>query len=441
MVFERFYAIRSGAALLSAGALMGVTGALFLQTLTWADTARIALVDAAVRHMIPGWLVASLTGLIGVAAASWCARRFAKNAPQSYIGSHSGKAETRTPVSNALLVNFGGSALAVGAGLALGPERPAIQMGGAIGRTASRFFGLNRADHHTMMAATGGAGVATMFNSPLGCAAYAVEVVLKRVDLRVSLTTLAVGAIAVAVMRFVLGRDVNFVVGDISPVSAEYLVVFVVMGCVISVFAYLHVHLIMMLARFIHRVRIPAVIRGAVVGATVGLLAWYTPGVVGTGDALTQGVIDGKFALSTMAVFFLVRFFLGPLSLAASTPGGYFTPVMLLGALFGAMFGVLVGEWMPGAPVTPAMFALVGMAVALTAVANAPFTGILLVMEMTGAYDLALPMIFAVMGAGIITRLLHTPTMSHGLEIALSASAKHPAKATGPDVPGPGSGH
>jgi hypothetical protein len=51
-------------------------------------------------------------------------------------------------------------------------------------------------------------------------------------------------------------------------------------------------------------------------------------------------------------------------------------------------------------------------------VANAPFTGVLLVMETTGVFSLALPMIIAVVGTVIVDRILRKPTLTHGLELA-----------------------
>jgi len=356
--------------------------------------------------------------------AAWLAYRYAKDAPQLSASDSTEASESAASNLNALTVNFAGTSLAVGAGLALGPERPAIQMGGAIGRIVSRLFGLSSLDRELLMAAAGGASVATMFNSPLGCSAYTVETVLRRVDLRISMTTLGLGAIAVAVARVLVGRDVNFLVGTMPSVRFGHLILFLGLGCVIAVFASLQVHIIMLLARLFLRVQLSGVVRGAAIGGAVGLLAWFSPNLVGTGDSLTQGVLDGRFVLSAMAVFFLVRFFLGPVSLAAGAPGGYFTPVLLLGALSGAMYGTLMGLWLPAADLSPTAFALVGMAVALASVAGAPFTGILLVMETTGAFALSLPMIIAVIGAAVVTRLLRTPSLSHGLEIALTESGK-----------------
>jgi CIC family chloride channel protein len=257
-----------------------------------------------------------------------------------------------------------------------------------------------------------------------------VETVLRRVDLRISLTVLGTGAIAVAVVRVLIGRDVNFLVGQLPDARFAHLLLYLLLGGAIAVFASLHVRTINLVAGLFQRARLPGAVRGALIGAAIGLLAWYSPGLVGTGESLTQDVIDGRFALSALSVIFLVRFFLGPLSLAAGTPGGYFTPVLLLGAVTGVVYGTLLGSWLPAADLPPpAAFALAGMAVNLAATARAPFTGILLAIETTGAFPMALPMIIAVFGAALVRPLVHTPSLGHGLETGARAAGQASAAA------------
>lgn len=421
---KRLDALRNAFAIVLAGVLIGVVGGLFLNTLQMADDGRLAFIDMVARHSIPGWLAAGLAGSVGAALAAWLAHRWAKDAPQLSIARRAAATESATSNLSALTANFAGTSLAAGAGLAIGPERPAIQMGGAIGHFVSRWLRMRREDRELLTAAAGGAGVATMFNSPLGCAAYTVESVLSRVDRRITMTTLGVGVVAVAVARLVVGRDVNFIVGQLPDVHFEHLFLYLGLGCLIAVLANLHVHVIMLLTRLFVRLSLPAAVRGAIIGGAIGLLAWFSPGLVGVGDSMTQGVLDGRFALSAMAVLFLVRFFLGPLSLTAGTPGGYFTPVLLLGALSGAMYASMINVWFSSPDLSPTAFALVGMAVALATLARAPFTGILLVMETTGVFSLALPMTIAVVGAAVVIRMMHTPSLSHGLEIAMVEAAK-----------------
>jgi CIC family chloride channel protein len=68
--------------------------------------------------------------------------------------------------------------------------------------------------------------------------------------------------------------------------------------------------------------RRPVELRAALIGARVGVLAWFALGVVGGGDPITQRTLDGTEALLTVLVVFLPRFVLGPASYAAGTPGG-----------------------------------------------------------------------------------------------------------------------
>lgn len=157
-------------------------------------------------------------------------------------------------------------------------------------------------------------------------------------------------------------------------------------------------------------------VRAVLIGAAIGLLAWYLPLMVGTGASLTQEVIKGGFPLSTLAVFLLIRFLIGPFSIAAGTPGGYFTPVLALGALIGAFYGSLLSTWLPTADISSSAFALAGMGVALATVARAPFTGILLTMETTGAFSMLLPMTIAVIVGAVVTHWLGSPSLGHGLE-------------------------
>ncbi len=411
--------LRYPAATLLAGALIGALGALFIKALQLVSHAHVFAVATAQAFAIPGWIAGPAAGVVGAGAAAWLALRYDANAPQR-PGAEIPEGAGDTPEGwRVLAVNFFGTSLATGAGLALGPERPAIQMGGAIGHYFGRLFNLKQTDRELLVAAAGGAGVATMFNSPLGCAAYTVEAVLKRVDLRISMTALGAGGIAVAVMRALTGRNVNFVVAQVSTIHFDNLFLYLGLGGLIAVFASLHAHVIVQVGKLAHAIQLPGALRAGVIGGLIGLLAWYAPNFVGSGDPMIQEVLDGKVTLSVMAVCFSVRFFLGPLSLAAGTPGGYFTPVLLLGALLGSMYGILVDAWFPDIAISPVALILVGMAVALASIAHAPFTGILLVMEVTGASSMTLPMIMGVIGAVVVTRLMRSPYLRHGLEALL----------------------
>ena len=115
-----------------------------------------------------------------------------------------------------------------------------------------------------------------------------------------------------------------------------------------------------------------------------------------------------------LALILIARFVLGPISIAAGTPGGFFTPMLTLGAVVGAILGGFA-DAIPGSSITPAAFAIVGMGAALATATRAPFTGVLLTIETTGAFPLLLPMTVAVFGATFVTHALQSPSLDRAL--------------------------
>jgi CIC family chloride channel protein len=153
--------------------------------------------------------------------------------------------------------------------------------------------------------------------------------------------------------------------------------------------------------------RWPIEFRAAIIGAAVGTLGFFAPGLVGGGDAITQTVLAGGAALATLPLAFLLRFGLGAVSYAAPVPGGLFAPILVLGAQLGWLCGALCRLAVPEAGFDPVAFAVVGMAAFFTGVVQAPVTGIVLVIEMTASFPMLLPMIAACYAAMLVPNLLH----------------------------------
>ena len=101
-----------------------------------------------------------------------------------------------------------------------------------------------------------------------------------------------------------------------------------------------------------------------------------------------------------------MRWFLGPFSYSAGTPGGLFAPLLVVGALFGALYAGILQAWLPLPGLDPTAFAIVGMAAFFVGVVRAPFTGIVLVVEMTATTSLFVPLLMASFGAMLAATLL-----------------------------------
>jgi CIC family chloride channel protein len=162
--------------------------------------------------------------------------------------------------------------------------------------------------------------------------------------------------------------------------------------------------------------RWPAELRAALVGATVALVAWFAPDLVGGGDAITQRALAGTGALSMIALVFVIRFGLGVVSYAAGAPGGLFAPMLVLGAQIGMVFGTLCYQFLPSVGANPVASAVVGIAAFFTAVVRAPLTGIALVTEMTGSFTLLLPMLSSCFAAMAVATLLGVPPIYDSLK-------------------------
>ena len=218
---------------------------------------------------------------------------------------------------------------------------------------------------------------------------------MRRFDTRITVTTLCASGSAIAVARLLLGNGPDFQFEPLPYSGFGTVPIFLVLGAVTGLMGIAYNHMLLGALGVAERLGrwLSGDVRAATVGAAVGLLAWFGPGLVGGGDAITQRTLAGVDSMMVVGGVFLVRFGLGPLSYAAGTPGGLFAPMLVLGAQSGLVLGTFFCRWFPYLAEGPAAFAVVGMAAFFTAVVRAPVTGIILVTEMTGCFTLLLPML------------------------------------------------
>jgi CIC family chloride channel protein len=201
----------------------------------------------------------------------------------------------------------------------------------------------------------------------------------------------------------------DFRVADVAAGPVVNLPIYLLFGAVIGVLGvYYNRLLVGLAARGSWLQKIPTPLRALVIGGIVGLVAWFFPNDAGGGDPLTQKVLQGYGSIGLLLTLSLARFFLGPLSYAAGTPGGLFAPVVALGSLLGAASGLGLHSIAPDFFPSPLAFAVAGMAAFFTASIRAPLTGIVICLEMTGCYELFLPMLAACVGSYLVPTLLRS---------------------------------
>ena len=151
--------------------------------------------------------------------------------------------------------------------------------------------------------------------------------------------------------------------------------------------------------------RVPQPFRASLGGALVGLLALGLPEVTGNGYEPLNLVLDGGFPIRLLAVLVVAKVIATTASVSSGSPGGVFTPSLLVGGALGLLWGhgvaALFGTSSPAGG-----YALVGMAAASAAMTHAPLMAAVLVFELSGDYAIVLPLVLATAIATSVARSL-----------------------------------
>jgi CIC family chloride channel protein len=242
------------------------------------------------------------------------------------------------------------------------------------------------------------------------------EELVRRFDTRIAIGTFGASAGAIAVSRLFLGDLPDFRVVPLPYPGFATVHLHLLLGMLAGLAGIAYNRAILGALAVTQRLhRWPVELRAAVIGASVGLVAWFAPSLVGGGDPLTQQTLDGNETVSWLALAFLLRFAMGPLCYAARTPGGLFAPMLVLGVQGGLLFGNLCSQWAGDLAPDPRAMAVVGMAAFFTAVVRSPLTGIVLAIELTGSFTLLLPMLSACFAAMLMPTLLREPPIYDSL--------------------------
>ncbi len=300
------------------------------------------------------------------------------------------------------------SALAIGSGAAVGREGPIIQIGSALGSTLGQLVRMPVGQRITLVAAGAGAGIAATFNTPIGGVMFATELMLPEVSVNTFLPVALATGCATFIGRLYFGEAPAFTVPEQlaalpnAPGSALTLVLYGVLGCLIGVAAALFVRslhwaedLFEKLPGSYLRHAIGMLLVGVLIYALLTFAGHYY--VEGVGYSTIQAVLTGGLSGSLfMLLLFVAKLAATTVSLGSGSSGGVFSPSLYLGATLGAGFAGLIAPLLPGVPVSPAAFALVGMGAMVGGGTGAAMTAVTMIFEMTRDYNIVLPMILAV---------------------------------------------
>ncbi len=395
-----------------AGCLAGAVGTGFILALTGlAD-----LIDFLGRIAQGSWgLGLYATGAIGAAltvAAVFMTVRLAPEAAGSGIPQVEGALLGLRPmrVWPMLPVKFVGGLFSLSAGLALGREGPVVQMGSALAAMTARWTAPGE-DHlrKTLVAAGAGAGLAAAFNAPLSGILFVVEELREsfRFDF-VSINCLVIAtACADVVRRLVLGQGAELSLPLYTIPALKGLWAYAVFGITTGALgAAFNAGLLGVLGLTDRLTLAGKLALGGLAGAASGMLAFGLPHMAGRGFVVVAAAMDASNPVWLLCAALAGHFLWTLVCYATGVPGGLFAPLLTLGSLLGLSFGATWQAILPSTGCDPHTFALAGMTALFAATVRAPLTGLVLVLEMTGNFDLILPLVVTGVAAMITAEAL-----------------------------------
>ena len=378
------------------GACAGVVALLFRMALTGADALRNSMISWAQTLPFMGWVFPLILTLLGAGISVAITRRYAPEASGSGIPYLEAVLHRFRNLEwkRVLPVKFVGGILAIGSGMALGREGPTVQMGGAVGDAISRWLKVSERERLTLISAGAGAGLAAAFNAPLAGLVFVLEEVRRDFQPIVFGAAFIATAIADIIARLGAGQFPVFTIPSYPTPPLLSLPIFAFLGILAGLLGVLFnkslLTTINLYGKIPPRFILPA---AAITGGVVGLVGWFSPILIGSGHTLAESALNGSLLITTIPLFFVIRFFLTTTNYGTGAPGGIFAPLLVLGALIGLAIGIIANRLAPDVVPIPAVFAVVGMAAYFTAIVRAPLTGIMLIVEMTGNYSQMLPLL------------------------------------------------
>ena len=314
-------------------------------------------------------------------------------------------------VASSVTIGFGGS---------VGAEAPIVYTGAAIGSNVARYMGLSY-KNMTILLGCGAAGaVAGIFKAPLAGVLFTLEILLFNISMS-SILPLLLSTISATVVSYILLGDKPPFECTITPFALDNIPFYLILALFCAGCSVYFTRMTLWLEDKVKSIERPMA-RWAVSAGCLGLLIFLFPPLFGEGyeclhEFLNGGMVDleGQTVLAfflrkawLVPVFFLLVLLLKVFSMsftnAGGGVGGTFGPTLFIGAIAGFVVSRTI-NLIGGAGMVPEQnFVLVGMAGLMAGVMQAPMTAIFLIADMTGGYDLLIPLILTSTISYAVTR-------------------------------------
>lgn len=305
------------------------------------------------------------------------------------------------------------TATTLGTGGSGGAEGPIAYIGASLGSTLARYTNFDHDRIRSLVAAGAGAGIGASFNAPIAGMLFAMEVILSSFAIR-HLNAVVIASVVAAITAELLIGEEHLLSSPAQRVGEPIeLLLFVGLAVAAVAVGLLFLRALDILPR---RQFDPKKLRWTkplAYGAVVGLLGLAWPNALGTGrDFLTELLYledAGAYVWWSLLILVFVKILAAVLTRVGGGSAGTFMSSLVIGGSIGASFSILVQQLTGWEHIDTGAYVVVGMAAVFATVARAPLTSVIIVFELTGNYELILPLMLAAALATFFGDRFHKP--------------------------------
>ena len=311
----------------------------------------------------------------------------------------------------AMFVRLLSTSVTIGSGGSVGREGPIVHIGSTIGSAIGQMFHVAGSRLRTLVGCGAAAGIAAAFNAPIAGALFAVEVILG--DFAVTqFSPIVISSVTATILsRGVFGNYPAFEVPEYELVSALEMIPYALLGVLAGFASIFFIRTLYMSEDFFDHLKIPTVIKPAIGGLFVGVIALWYPHVFGVGYETIHLSLQGYTGGVVLISIFMAKIMATSLTVGSGGSGGIFAPSLFLGAMLGGFVGSYSHKMVPMETAGMGAYALVGMGAMVSGTLHAPITAILIIFELTSDYQIILPL----MVACILSTVLSTRFQKHSM--------------------------
>ncbi|MDE6306926.1 MAG: chloride channel protein [Muribaculaceae bacterium] len=304
-------------------------------------------------------------------------------------------------VASSVTIGFGGS---------VGAEGPIVYTGAAIGSRVGSLFRMSPRVLMILVGCGAAAGIAGIFKAPIAGMLFTLEVLM--LDLTtVSVMPLLIASITSATVAYVFtGYNVEFFFMQSEPFVTARIPFVIMLGLFCGFVSLYFTRAMNVMENLFSRMNRPWK-RTAIGGSILAVLIFLFPPLYGEGYSAITDLLSGDpskivngsifysdrqdagFITMFIGVILLMKVFATSATNGGGGVGGTFAPSLYVGCMAGFFFAFLLNNIGFDLDLSTKNFALMGMAGVMSAVMHAPLMAIFLTAELTGGYDLFLPLL------------------------------------------------